>query len=151
MKTKPNDAFAQVWQRVKEPAALFDPESLKGLIALQWQEAATYLYLSRRLGGREGTQLHNLFTQCQSHTACLKGIYTLATGKHYSAKSLPPQEEPVEVTLRRCYGNKMRCLAEYEARGADPEYGQVFLRLAQQEREACSQILEIIGRLTHKV
>ena len=35
MKTKPNDAFAQVWQRVKEPAALFDPESLKGLIALQ--------------------------------------------------------------------------------------------------------------------
>ena len=132
-------------------AALFDPESLKGLIALQWQEAATYLYLSRRLGGREGTQLHNLFTQCQSHTACLKGIYTLATGKHYSAKSLPPQEEPVEVTLRRCYGNKMRCLAEYEARGADPEYGQVFLRLAQQEREVCSQILEIIGRLTHKV
>ena len=94
MKTKPNDAFAQVWQRVKEPAALFDPESIKGLIALQWQEAATYLYLSRRLGGREGAQLHNLFTQCQSHTACLKGIYTLATGKHYSAKSLPPQEEP---------------------------------------------------------
>ena len=120
MKTKPNDAFAQVWQRVKEPAALFDPESLKGLIALQWQEAATYLYLSRRLGGREGTQLHNLFTQCQSHTACLKGIYTLATVKRLRRRNgeiwLMPENEayaPIDGTYAQIVGVVKALVREY--------------------------------------
>jgi len=40
----------------------------------------------------------------------------------------------------------MRCLAQYEARANDPEYGPVFARLAAQEREHCMAVLELIGR-----
>ena len=57
-----------------------------------------------------------------------------------------PQESP-DRCLRRCYGQEMRCLAQYEARSTDPEYGPVFSRLAAQEREHCRIILELLGRL----
>jgi len=41
----------------------------------------------------------------------------------------------------------MHTLAAYEQRSADREYGPVFARLAQQEREHCRMVLELIGNL----
>ena len=84
----------------------------------------------------------------QAHMACLKGIFTLqGTGRPDVPSPPPPDKAPVATILRRCYGREMRCLAHYEARSADPEYGQVFARMAQQEREHCRQILELLGSL----
>ena len=57
------------------------------------------------------------------------------------------EKAPVSTMLRRCYGREMRCLAQYEARANHPEYGPVFARLAEQEREHCRLILELIGNL----
>ena len=44
----------------------------------------------------------------------------------------------------------MRSLKEYEALMDDPEYGHVFARLAEQEREHCRTLLEMIGGLRKK-
>ena len=41
----------------------------------------------------------------------------------------------------------MRARAQYEGRSSDPEYGQVYARLAEQEKEHCRIILELIGNL----
>lgn len=135
----------RVWQRVRSSQP--ETEGLPELIAGELEDGATYLYLARKLGGREGQALRQLSETEQSHAACLKGIYTLITGEAIAPRIPPLRQEPPERTLRRCYGREMRCLAQYEARADHPEYGPVFARLAQQEREHCMAVLELLGRL----
>ena len=142
---------ARVWQRVTGDTPPENREKgLLALIAQEWTDAATYLQLSRRISGRDSVLLRKMYEQEQAHTACLKGIYTLITGTHPTVRPIPAPHEPPEAALRRCYGREMQCLAQYEARSGDLEYGQVFSRLADQERAHCHLILEIIGRLKSK-
>lgn len=142
---------AQVWQRVRSsnPSPTPEPNTngLLGLIAEELTDATTYLHLSRMFQGKQSAMLRKMFEEEQAHAACLKGIYTLTTGNRPATRAVPSPQENPEITLRRCYGREMRCLAEYESRSADSQYGQVFARLAAQEREHCRQILELIGNL----
>ena len=135
----------RVWQRVQ--ASQPDTEGLPALIAGEMEDAAIYIQLAKRLGGKEGQSLRRMAETEQSHAACLKGIYTLITGEPINPRIPPLRQEPADQTLRRCYGREMRCLAQYEARANDPEYGQVFTRLAAQEREHCMAVLELLGRM----
>ena len=135
----------RVWQRVQ--ASQPEAEGLPALIAGELEDAATYIQLARRLGGKDGQTLRRLAEAEQAHAACLKGIYTLITGEPIAPKIPPLRQEPAERTLRRCYGREMRCLAQYEARSADPEYGPVFANLAAREREHCMTVLELLGRM----
>lgn len=143
---------ARVWQRVHAaPGAGPDLASaLPALIAGEWEDGTNYLHLSRRFQGKDAQRLRKLFQEEQSHAACLKGIYTLITGDHASLKATPPPREDTETVLRRCYGSEMRCLAVYEQWSAHPEYGPVFARLVQQEREHCRVLLELLGNLKKK-
>lgn len=139
---------ARVWQRVHAdtPAENWE-QVLQEMIAREWTDAATYLQLSRRFHGKESGVLRRMFEEEQAHTACLKGIYTLITGTRPKVRAAAPELEDTEQILRHCYGREMRCLAQYEQRISDPEYGQVFHRLAQQEREHCRLVLELLGNL----
>lgn len=138
----------RVWQRVRGDTGEDKKEQgLLALIAHEWADAATYLQLSRRISGKDSVILRKLYEQEQAHAACLKGIYTMITGTRPVVRSVPVKQENVETALRRCYGREMQCLALYEARTDDREYGAVFQRLAQQERENCHMLLEILGRL----
>jgi len=74
----------------------------------------------------------------------LSGSIQLAGGGKLSLKLTT--EDPA-IALRRCYGREMRCLAAYEARSGDSEYGPVFVQMAQQEREHCKNILHLLGKL----
>lgn len=142
---------ARVWQRVQGPTQPGDPaQGLAELIAQEWTDAANYLHLSRRLNGRDSAIARRIFEEEQSHTACLKGIYTLITGQRPSVKAVAPEQDDPEALLRRCYGREMRCLAQYEARSGHPEYGPVFARLADQEREHCRLVLQLLGSLQKK-
>lgn len=146
-----NAKAARVWQRVQSENPAARPEQgLLELIAHEWTDAATYLQLSRKFQGKDSALLRRMFEEEQAHTACLKGIYTLITGRHPAVRTMPPAQEEPEQTLRRCYGREMQCLARYEQRSADPEYGQVFARLAAQEREHCRLVLELLGNLNRK-
>lgn len=148
METYNPELAARVWQRVqKESEPAQDPQWLFQLIAQEWTDAMIYLALSRRTQGKSSALLRRMFQEEQTHAACLKGIYTLMTGSHPVVRSTPPAQEPISVMLRRCYGREMQCLAQYEAHSADPEYGQVFARLAAQEREHCRMVLELLGSL----
>lgn len=136
---------ARVWQRVRGNQT-DDPEQLLAqLIAQEWEDASIYLQLSRRTGGKEAAALYQLFQQEQAHCSCLKGIYTLTTGKKPAIPAVKKIAEPMEIALRHCYGREMRCLSAYEQRREDPQYGHVFARLAQQEQEHCRVVLELIG------
>ena len=138
----------RVWQRVqgaKPPTP--EAEGLPALIAGELEDAAIYMHLAKRAGQKESQILRRLADEEQSHGSCLKGIYRLMTGEQVSPRIPPIQQQPAEHILRRCYGKEMRCLAQYEARSNDPEYGPVFARLAAQEREHCMTVLELIGRL----
>lgn len=140
---------ARVWERVHAaPQEGSNPaQVLPVLIAGEWAAAAMYLHLSRRFQGRESRLLRQMFQEEQSHAACLRGIYTLITGEHAAVKAPPVSQDPAEVILRRCYGEEMRTLAEFEQWSTHREYGPVFARLVQQEREHCRILLEILGSL----
>jgi len=137
---------ARVWQRVQETGQPRE-QGLLAMIAREWTAAATYLRLSRRFQGKESAALRKMYEEEQAHTACLKGIYTLITGTHPTVTAPPPPDQEPETVLRRCYGQKMQCLADYEARVEDKEYGPVFARLASQEKEHCRILLELLGNL----
>ena len=138
----------RVWQRVQSAQQnLPDTQSLSALIAEELEDAATYAQLAKRIGGKEAQTLRLLAQTEHSHASCLKGIYALMTGEPINPTIPPLHQEPTERTLRRCYGREMRCLAQYESRASDPEYGPVFTRLAAQERDHCMTVLELLGRM----
>ena len=142
---------ARVWQRVQAESPAPHPEQgLLELIAQEWTDATTYLQLSRRFQGKDSATLRKMFEEEQSHSACLKGIYTLITGRRPAVQVPPVTINDVENILRRCYGREMQCLARYEQKATDPEYGQVYARLADQEREHCRLVLELLGNLKRK-
>ena len=138
---------ARVWQRVQGGSAP-DPEYLVPLAALEAGDAGAYLQLSRRFQGKDAATLRQLYEQELSHAACLRGMYQMLTGSHLP---LTPVQTGVadntQAALRRCYAREMQSLAAYEARMSDPQYGQVFARLAQQERNHCHILLTLIGSL----
>ena len=148
METYDKAKAARVWQRVQGETVANPMQGLQGLIAEEWADAAMYLALSRRVQGNHSMILTKMSQQEQSHMACLKGIFTLqGTGRPEIPAPQPIEKASITMLLRRCYGREMRCLAQYEARSSDPEYGPVFTRLAAKEREHCMAVLELIGRM----
>lgn len=146
METIDKQKAARVWERVQgRPGP--GQEELLALIAGESSDAAVYLQLSRRFQGNQSAVLRRLHEQEQSHAACLKGIYTLITGQQAIVPAIRPPQGTTEGILRRSYAREMQSLAAYEAKSADPQYGQVFAKLAQQEREHCHTLLTLIGSL----
>ncbi len=151
METYDKAKAARVWQRVQGETVSNPTHGLPGLIAEEWADAAMYLSLSRRVQGNHSAILKKIGQEEQAHMACLKGIYTLQGAGRPEIPAPPPLDKaPVSTLLRRCYGREMRCLAQYESRADHPEYGQIFARMAQQEREHCRLILELLGSLTQE-
>ena len=149
MQTFDPQKAARVWQRVQstQPETVRPDENLKELIMNEWIAAATYARLARQLPQAQGQVLQRLSREEHGHGACLRGIYVLKTGEKCPVHTPKTGDEPPEVTLRRCYGLEMRSLKEYEEKCSDPEYGHVYARLADQEREHCMALLGVIGSL----
>lgn len=143
---------ARVWQRVQGKAPAPEPpgQGLPALMAEIWQDAAAYLYLSRRFQGHDSALLRRLAEEAQSQVACLRGVHAMVTGTRPVTHTPPPAREPAEGLLRRCYGRELRRFHEFEARSADPGFGPVFARLAAQTREHCGSLLELLGSLKER-
>lgn len=153
MNTIDQHKAARVWQRVQESKPAPKPdrlENLQELIMNEWIAAATYQQLSRQLPQKEAAVLQRLAREEHGHGACLRGMYALVNGEKCAVHSQQISKEPVDRTLRRCYGLEMRSLKEYEAKCDDPEYGHIFARLAEQEREHCMALLGIIGAIHNR-
>ena len=144
---------ARVWQRVQgerqeQPAP--QGANFSALMMDQWQVSAQYLQLSRQLSGKEAAILLRLARESRAQAMCLKGISILSTGQAPMLRAVAVQPAPAEGLLRRCYGLEIRSLKAYENHRADTEYGSVFENLAQQKREHCCLLLELIGELGKK-
>ena len=153
MNTIDQQKAARVWQRVQENKPVEKTDrvgNLQELIMNEWTAAATYQQLARQMPPREAAVLQRLAREEHGHGASLRGMYSLMTGEKCEVHSQKPTKEPVDRVLRRCYGLEMRSLKEYEAKCDDPEYGHVFSRIAQQEREHCMALLELMGSLGGK-
>ena len=149
MKSYDPNTAAKVWDRVRStPAATADAQAVLELIAQEMLDAATYSRLAQRLPPPQASIARQIARQEQSHISCLKGVYTLITGQKPLVPPPGVSDDGPEIVLRRCYGREMRCLSQYEARQADPQYGHIFRTLAQQEKEHCHRILEILGALS---
>lgn len=148
-----NREMAQrVWQRVQTaqpevPTLPIQPaQQLQGWILEEWQTAQRYIALQRQLPNYS-QELKKLLAQKQSQIACLKGIYRMVAGSAAKVAGVAPGQEQVNVVMRKCYGSLMRCLAQYEAASRDPEYGSVYARLAEQNRNHCQSILTLLGSM----
>ncbi len=143
-KINPKQA-AGVWERVT--AGREQKVSLEELVMENWENALSFLHLSRRIQGPKSARLHSLYQSSQQSADCLKGICLLLTGTRPALGNRPPKQEPVDAALRNCYGRAMRLLARLEENKNDPQYGPVFSRLAVQQQEQCRVILELLGSL----
>ena len=148
MQTYDPEKAARVWKRVQGQSSTEpDIQQLPEMIGNELGDGAIYLALSRRLQGRDSVVLRQMFQQEQDHAACLKGLYTLLTGGRATVHTPPVPQEPTQSLLRLCYGREMHSLAKYEAWATHPEYGKIFAGLAEQEREHCCRLLELLGRI----
>lgn len=132
----------RVWQRVRGEGQV---QSLQALAAAERSNAAVYLRLARMTQGEQKARLRQLFERERQHGRCLNGVSILTEGKALSVRTLPPAADSVTVALRKCYTASLKAAAEYDRRSPDGEYGCVFQRMAQEEREHCRLILEILG------
>lgn len=134
---------ARVWQRVAARQVTDNGKELLPLIMGAWTAAAAYRSLAQRMGGRAGRMLRRLFEDERSAAACLRGLYMIDTGRVPEPYTPAPVQGTTDAALRKCYGWARQSLAQYEAHAADP----VFAKLAQQKREHCKVLLELIGSL----
>ena len=148
MKNYDPKAAAKVWDRVQNAAVPpGDSQLILNLIADEILDARTYALLTKRLSPPQAAIIRQISQQEQAHAACLKGIYTMITGRNAIVPPPKVADDPADIVLRRCYGREMRCLAAYEQRTGDREYGPVFARLAEQKKEHCRLVLELIGQM----
>jgi len=139
---------ARVWKRVRGEAEECPcPLELQPLAAAEWAEAAMYLMLSRQMQGSRKGLLRQLFEQERAHADCLKGMHQMMTGKPLSLRTPPPSVQMPEQALRKCYANTLRRLGEYEKRSDDPQYGHVFQKMAEEEKQHCRMLLELVGSM----
>lgn len=145
------DKATRVWQRVRgvstdTAAAAAVGHGLQNLITQSFSQLELYRQLCHRFSGGEHRLLQRMVQQEQSHYACLKGIGVLLRGAPPAAQFPSQSIVSTEAALQKCYRLALQSIAEYDARSADPEYGQVFSQLAQCKRTHCLHILELLGR-----
>ena len=142
-----DDALAaRVWQRVQaSPAGGPDPGALGRLIAGELTDAAVYLNLARRMGGKSAV-LQRLAREAQAHASCLQGICVLVSGQRAEVTAAPPASESTAAVLKKCYVNHLGRLREYESCMSYRDFAPAFEKLAAGERAHCATLLELIGK-----
>ena len=142
------DLQNRVWQRVqgKNPAPTPEKLNLKPWMLAAQQNGAAYQSLLRSFGGREGEQLKRLQTESGRCVACMKGLCRLR-GEKVKTMPLPQSRDNPRQLLEKCYHRERNLWQQLEQHSGDPEHGIVFARLAQQAKEHCVTIMEILGRM----
>lgn len=138
----------KIWERVQQAnAPAGEHPDLCGCTVRELNTAAIYAYLSRRIPGKEGKMLQRLAQQERSHAATVKGTCAVTYGSCPPVRITPPEKLSVPVLLRRCYGQKLQAIAEYEKLSSQEGYGSIFRRLAQEEQEQLLFLLQLLGTL----
>lgn len=140
------DEQVKIWQRVKGETPPVT-EGLPGLAAGALARAALYGNLARQLQGPGRGILQQLQEEEQHCARCMKGVYRMVTGNRMQPAAVPLSGENTETALRKCYGQTLKALADFERRVYDPEYGPVFGLLSSKMRINCCKLAELMGIL----
>lgn len=138
---------AQVWQRVRATAEEPPRSDLRQLQREAMELAAIYRNLVAQFTGRQQEQARRLYLGEKANAQALAGIGLLSRQQGEALKLWQPGKEPAGKVLERCYHRTRRCMTEYLARSAEPEFGSVFRALADREGEHCAVIAELLGSL----
>ena len=89
--------------------------------------------------------MKRLYAGEKANGEALAGIARLSRLGGESLKFWQPGKEDPRRLLERCYHRTRRCTIEYLARSAEGEFGVVFEKLANREKEHCCLIAEVLG------
>ena len=135
MKPKYPDA-ARVWQRVLPP----EPREQQTLQTLMRQLHLDMAYLKQRSKGGEDPTVGLLIREYTGQLHSLRGILLLTGG------SLPRESGGMtDHSLSRCFDHALQRLAAWQLRSADPVFGPVFRKLAQQTEHHCFCLTQLLG------
>ena len=137
----------QVWQRVRAHQEDGPKNDLRQLQREVMELTAIYRNLSSRMTGRPQELVKQLYAGERANASALAGIGVLSGNGGESLKRWQPGKEDPGKQLLRCYHRTRRCMTEYLARSAEPEYGLVFEKLAKREGEHCVLLAEILGAM----
>lgn len=137
----------QVWKRVfAQPQIQSEREDLRLLVLYAMELSAGYRRLAGILTGRDKERLRHLWEGEEANIACLRGIHRLSGGTEEMVKPLSAPNEPARKALEKSYHRTRRALTEYTARLADSEFGMVFQKMADRERDHCAILAELLGK-----
>lgn len=138
----------RVWQRVlAQQGPEMERMDLRPMMLEALETAETYRRLMAKAAGREKEILRRLYEGEMANISCLKGMSALSGTPVEKLKPLPGSKEPGRKGLERCYHRSRRALTEYTARSAESEFGVVFHRMAERERDLCGMVAELLGGL----
>ena len=141
----------KIWQRVQQAnAPVSENPDLCGCVSRALDTAEIYARLSRRIPGRNGQILAQFARREQSHAASIKGICAVTYGKCPPIRSKPPENMPVQVLLRRCYGQTLQAIADYEKLSAQESYGNIFKKIINEEQSQLLFLLQLLGTLENR-
>ena len=135
----------EVWQRVmqrQEEAAAMDMRRLR-MTAMEL--AGSFRQLMGLLTGRKRELARQLYEGEMANAAALKGVSQLCGNREEALKLWHPAKEHSSRLLETCYHKTRRCMTDYLARSAEPEYGAVFRLLSEREARHCLILAELLG------
>ncbi len=137
----------RVWQRVQAGSPMKEVAMSEGaLAAAEMGESALYIKLSQRMRGGDSQVLRKIAMEDRQHAGILRGICRMNGGENIPKPGNVLQTGSLGQQLRVCYGRKMQIAAEYEKRMEDGQFGNVFAKLAENERSHCRSLLMLIGK-----
>ena len=137
----------QIWQRVRADREEGPKNDLRQMLREAMELAAAYRGLLPQLTGMQREQAAKLYRGEQANAAALAGIGLLSHQNREQLKLWQPGKEEPGKLLQRCYHRTRRCMTEYMARSAEPEFGVVFDRMARREGDHCLLLAQLLGEL----
>ena len=136
----------RVWQRVlsRQEAPRGDLRALE-LEALE--AAAVYRHLLGSFQGKQQALIRQLYEGQQRAAACLRGLMRLSVSGLGKPVRLSPSGESAGKALEKRYHSARHAMEAYMAWSVDGEFGTVFQRLAEERREECVLLAQILGGL----
>ena len=139
---------AEVWQRVMgQQQTQREREDIRPLMLSAMEAASLYRHLSGVLTGKGKERMKTLHQGAMANLACLKGIQAMSGGGNGKLTAMPIPKAPVRRMLETGYHRARHLMAEYMGRSVDGEFGVLFQRMADREREHVVTLAEILGEL----
>ena len=136
----------RVWQRVTAG----DPQpDLKQLAFMSRENRLLYQLLAEVLAGRHAEQAKQMAQQERHTEAVLLGI-GLMQGERFRIAAPKPAKEPAERLLAKCCRKTLHTARQYALRGADSEFGSVFMQLSRRQQEHAESLLAMLGEQAEK-